>query len=261
MKIQFAKELSLPIETMIDNLAKRRERDRKWRDRNRENLRIYFCAYRAAHNEKLKAYHADYYLSNVEKWRERRRRKEEKLKTRLYKLRNRERVRAWDRAWRKRNPDRVKKIECKTRERNRDKKRERDRIYRQQHPEAYEASIERAKAAKPELYRMIARQSVAVRRSRKRDAVIEKFPIKKIFTRDGMRCHLCLGTVEKSEASVDHLIPVVRHGAFAEWNLMIAHSKCNKSRGTKAVLPTETRNSAEQYIASRLATYSEGLRT
>lgn len=49
----------------------------------------------------------------------------------------------------------------------------------------------------------------------------------------------------------DHLIPVVRHGAHAEWNLMLAHDRCNKRRGTTQILPAETKDAALAYIAAR----------
>lgn len=45
--------------------------------------------------------------------------------------------------------------------------------------------------------------------------------------------------------------PVVRGGASAEWNLATAHLRCNQRRGTRQVLPVETREEAEKYITAK----------
>jgi 5-methylcytosine-specific restriction endonuclease McrA len=99
---------------------------------------------------------------------------------------------------------------------------------------------------------MIQRHTMAARRARQKSVSIEPVSFKRIFDRDGMRCHLCLGLVSSSDVSLDHLIPVVRGGAFAEWNLMTAHLSCNQRRGTKPVLFQESRECAETYSGQRL---------
>jgi len=94
------------------------------------------------------------------------------------------------------------------------------------------------------------------RRARVRASTVEPVSIIQIYARDGRRCHLCLGRMDKADRSIDHLIPVCRGGAHARWNLMAAHLACNKRRGTRQILPTETKEAAEQYVADRLAAYA-----
>lgn len=66
-----------------------------------------------------------------------------------------------------------------------------------------------------------------------------------------------LGIVVPADLTFDHLIPVVRLGPWAPWNLMVAHDRCNKRRHTKPVLAEETRDAAEAYIAAKLASHAE----
>jgi hypothetical protein len=51
-----------------------------------------------------------------------------------------------------------------------------------------------------------------------------------ILARDGMVCGICGGRVEPQELQFDHLVPVTKGGAHAEWNLQVAHERCNKSK-------------------------------
>lgn len=113
------------------------------------------------------------------------------------------------------------------------------------------ASIARSKAAKPDKYRLIQRQSSMRRRSRKAQLPTEPVSVTRVFSRDGGLCHLCGKPVSSGERSLDHLIPVVRGGASAEWNLATAHLRCNQRRGTRQVLPVETREEAEKYITAK----------
>lgn len=57
----------------------------------------------------------------------------------------------------------------------------------------------------------------------------------------------------ESEFQDREMVPVVRNGAHAEWNLMVAHLKCNQSRGVKQILPFETKEEAVRYIADHVA--------
>src|ERR1041385_4538978 len=68
MKLKIAEGLSLPDEAITETfairkaerLARRRDRDQAWRDKNKERLREYFAQYRRDHPE-LKAYFAVYH--------------------------------------------------------------------------------------------------------------------------------------------------------------------------------------------------------
>jgi 5-methylcytosine-specific restriction endonuclease McrA len=233
--------------TREEKLAAQREYSRKWREKNREQQRQYFARYRAEHPE-LKAYHANYARTHdrkplTEAQRER---------AQEWRRANRARRNEWLRQWQARNPDRAREIERRHAEKRKPVKRIADRIYRQQNPETYNASVARAKAAKPELYRQLAVLRAQRRRSRRRALPIEPVSILLIVSRDRSACHLCGGQVARTERSLDHLIPVVRGGAFAEWNLMLAHVNCNRRRRDKQILPEETREAAEKYIAMRI---------
>lgn len=244
-----------PLLTHEEKLERQRALARVWRERNREKLRLYFAEYRSTHPE-LKVSAAAYHQQHKAAWLERARRPDAKAKRKVSDDKNRARIRAGRKAWGLKNPERQRGIERRGRERNRVEKRLRDRRYRQEKPEIYKASIARAKAAKPELYRAIGVQSSLRRRARKRELVVEPVSLKRILSRDGGRCHLCLQAIS-GRPTVDHLIPILRSGAHAEWNLMLAHDRCNKSRGTKSILTDETKDEAERYIAARLARYAQ----
>jgi hypothetical protein len=234
---------------------RQREYARQWRAKNREKLRRYYEQYRSDHPE-LKTYHANYYQTK-----ERHRRgpltDAQRAKRRERWARNREQINAARREWRAKNRERAIEMERRSRQKHARKKKQRDREYRRKYPEKYRASIAAAKAAKPELYRMIGRASVARRRSRMRAAPVELVSLDAVFARDQMRCHLCGGLVEKADRTIDHLIPVVRGGAYAEWNLMTAHELCNKGRGARQILPEETREAAAAYVVARNAQIAE----
>lgn len=235
----------IPIEVLQSRSPADRERERKreWCKNNVVKRREYFRRYREAHPE-LKEYHAKYFQEHGNKPIT----EEQKVKRRARDAGNRAILRLKEKDWRGRNPEKARAIEQRTRTKNRAKKRLRDEDYRRQKPEIHKASIARAKAAKPEMYKQIAVKSALTRRARKKQLVVERVSLKAIRLRDGDCCHLCGATVQDRERSFDHLIPVVRSGAHAEWNLMVAHLKCNKSRGTKQILSPETKEAAEAYI-------------
>jgi len=243
-----------PLLTAEEKHQRRLDYIRGWRKRNREKLRLYFAAYRKEHG--LDAYSREYYRRNKTKWDERSKRADVIESARCYRQRTKAKRNTARREWDKRNPERAAAIARRSRARCRLQKRAKDKLYRQQKPDICKASIARAKAAKPELYKAISVQSSQRRRARKRALPVERVSWRKLRARDRGRCHLCGLTID-GRITFDHLIPVVRGGAHAEWNLMLAHDRCNKSRGTKQILETETRESAERYIAVRLAAYVE----
>jgi 5-methylcytosine-specific restriction endonuclease McrA len=210
----------------------------------------YFRKYRAEHPE-LKVYHAAYYQAHKAEARRQKSTPEAKAYMKIYRKKNRARLNAQRKEWAAKNPERAVAIAKKHAITRRPRKRISDKSYRENNPEIYKASIARAKASKPDLYREIGRRSALKRRARKKEALIENVSFEHIELRDGGCCHLCGSCVHQSVRVFDHLIPVVRNGAHAEWNLMLAHKRCNAIRGTKQILPIETREAAEAYIAQR----------
>jgi 5-methylcytosine-specific restriction endonuclease McrA len=54
-----------------------------------------------------------------------------------------------------------------------------------------------------------------------------------IGERDGWWCYLCESTVEPAEATLDHVIPLVRGGTHTADNVAIAHLRCNQEKGER----------------------------
>lgn len=207
--------------TKAERLRRRRVRDQAWRDRNRAHLVEYFRTYRAEHQE-LKAYHAAYH----------------------------------QRVTKPRRPAKTPRPPVSA-EVRRARKLAKDTRWRRRHPEQFAASVAAARAKRPDLYRQISVQSALKRRARKKAALVERVSVRRVVARDRSTCHLCVKAVTPEQRSLDHLIPIVRGGAHAEWNLMLAHLTCNKRRGIKRILPEETKQAAEAYIAARVAALSE----
>jgi 5-methylcytosine-specific restriction endonuclease McrA len=229
-----------------------REYQRLWRREHREQLREYYRKYRADHPS-LKQYHANYFRS-VEKLKVRTQSEGQKQRRRQRDMANREGLRNAHRIWRAANAQQLRereKVRWQTRKGDPHKKAT-DRQWRENNPETFKSSILAAKAKRPEHYALINRGNAARRRSRKRLAPVEPVSLTAILARDQNACHLCGEEISnKAEVTLDHLIPVVRGGAWAEWNLMLAHGSCNKKRGTRQILACETKECALAYIAER----------
>ena len=82
-------------------------------------------------------------------------------------------------------------------------------------------------------------------RQRRRDAmergttVISISP-RAIYERDKWRCGLCGKHVSRKDRSLDHIIPLSKGGAHVEWNVQLAHLKCNLIKNVGR-LPSQTR--------------------
>lgn len=63
----------------------------------------------------------------------------------------------------------------------------------------------------------------------------ERFSLDEIFERDAARCHLCGKRVARSDASMDHIIPVSLGGEHSRANVALAHLSCNCAKGNRAV--------------------------
>lgn len=74
-------------------------------------------------------------------------------------------------------------------------------------------------------------RSSGVRRDAKRRVPL--ITILLVGERDGWRCHLCRGRVARSEASLDHLVPLVDGGAHVASNVALAHHDCNSLRSNR----------------------------
>lgn len=223
-----------------------RERERKWRENNKEHLREYYKRYRSEHAE-LRVYHADYYRANRGKWAERSRTEQKRLYQEEWFNRHPGYSAERNKRRRDRDVSSARERERNYRARTADNKRQKDRLYRRANPDKCREVIKKSKAKKPELYRDINNARDLRRRSRVNSLPTETVVLSDIVNRDCSICHLCRLCVLRSDRSFDHLIPVVRGGRYASWNLMLAHRKCNQRRGTRQILPMETETAARDY--------------
>ena len=243
----------------LERLLETRARQRRWVAENREHVRDYHRAYRAAHPELKEAKRAHYIANRAKRLAEQKRR--------IAAGEGREQRAAYQRAYRAANGHELNEKarqrrlanhaahlarERAWRLRHREKKLARDAEYRRRNLAGWKASIERSKAKKPALYREHAKASNMRRRARFASIPIERGVMpSRVFARDANRCHLCGDPVAAGNGrSLDHLIPVVRGGAHAEWNLATAHTRCNQRRGTRALFVPETRENSEAYIGA-----------
>jgi len=67
----------------------------------------------------------------------------------------------------------------------------------------------------------------SARRSR---VVVDRFTLDDIFERDRARCHLCGKKVVRSEATMDHIVPVSQGGEHSLANVALAHRSCNSGK-------------------------------
>lgn len=64
-------------------------------------------------------------------------------------------------------------------------------------------------------------------------AIDKDINIDSLFARDKEICMICLEKCRRSEATIDHKIPLSRGGTHTWDNVQLAHNTCNKSKGNK----------------------------
>jgi len=78
------------------------------------------------------------------------------------------------------------------------------------------------------------------RQALKRGATIGPISLESIKLRDKMICGICHRKVREKELAFDHIIPLSRGGAHAEWNLQVSHRSCNAHKHV-GTLPSQIR--------------------
>lgn len=78
------------------------------------------------------------------------------------------------------------------------------------------------------------------RRAAKLGAVTERFDAREVYERDGWRCGICSRRVKPAlvwphpmSASLDHIVPLSRHGDHTRANTRLAHLRCNIRRSNR----------------------------
>ena len=77
-------------------------------------------------------------------------------------------------------------------------------------------------------------------RALKRNALTDLVDFAFTAKRDRMMCGICHKRVARKDLSFDHIVPLSKGGAHANWNLQVAHSLCN-SRRNVGYLPAQMR--------------------
>lgn len=77
------------------------------------------------------------------------------------------------------------------------------------------------------------RKATKIRRKRAiRGTQVEPVNREAVAQRDGWRCGICGGKVDRKTWSLDHVIPLSRGGSHTYDNVVLAHRSCNSRRGT-----------------------------
>lgn len=116
-----------------------------------------------------------------------------------------------------------------------------DRAYRKSHPEVHRARTRKFRANHREqraeelkVWRaanpLRSRSYWQNRRARKAERFVEDVDLGVLYERDRAICQICSKHVARRDASVDHIIPLSKHGEHSYRNTQLAHRRCNSQR-------------------------------
>jgi len=179
---------------------------------NREKRNAACCAYYQRNAEQLRAYALKYAAEHQDE-------------RRAYCQTNRQKQTAKRREWRNRNPGRDAAI-----------LRQRYRA----NPLQKCAELRQWRRNNPERSANLSATGSSRRRARLQGNGIDLVRRAFIIEREHSVCHICGKKVRTKDLTLDHLIPIARGGPDAEWNLAVAHRRCNSSRGVGR-LPAQLR--------------------
>ncbi len=148
---------------------------------------------------------------------------EKKRKTdRLYREKNIDRIREYDRN-RVRDPQKRKEVYTKWLANHKDRSAEIKRNWEKRNPDKV-------------------MDNSRLKRARRRNAIIEKFPAFEIYERDQWICQLCHKRVNKNlrwpdpmSPSIDHITPISQGGAHERRNVQLTHVGCNMKAGVGGI--------------------------
>lgn len=88
--------------------------------------------------------------------------------------------------------------------------------------------------------RLKRREAKLTRRAVKKSAFVAPVSPRKIYVRDGFRCHICKGKLDMDAVAphpesptIDHVIPLAKGGTHEPANVAAAHFLCNSKKGDR----------------------------
>ena len=155
-------------------------------------------------------------------------------KKRVYYVTHAEERRAYATAYKVTHPEKVRAYRATYNAAHAEERHAYNAAYDAAHREERRAASAACRTAHPEKNR----EHQHRRRARVRSQFAAPVDAQAIYRRDRGRCHLCGKRVKRTEASMDHLIPISLGGIHAPWNVSLAHLKCNLRRGVRGSAQT-----------------------
>lgn len=191
---------------------------RRYAPGERPDRTEYFQAYRDSHREQRR----DYYAANKATI---------NAKSKAFYQAHKDRIKAAVKRYRDTNRDKAIAVCKRWYEANKERAAMNGKARYQLNKEAIRAQNLAWKKANPERWRRIYSQAEHRRRARKAGAHTEPVDFGAIIDRDRSLCGICGKHVSHREMSMDHILPIYYGGAHAEWNLQVAHKRCNSKKG------------------------------
>ncbi len=197
-----------------------REYGKRWRIENRERIALRQKLYYEGH-EKL----------------ERERAREEKSR---YRAENPDHALVKAKAYREEHRQEINERARQRRAANPEKYRAACRKWRATHPEKAKANTDEWEKENPEKWWALKKKHNLARKARLRGITTEPIDLMAIIDRDKNLCGICHKLVRPEDRSFDHILPLSRGGAHAEYNLQLAHMRCNSRKGAGRI-PSQMR--------------------
>lgn len=141
-----------------------------------------------------------------------------------------------NRHWKAANRDRV-NAQARARY-DPDAQRDRNRAYREAHPEV--ASVAQRRWREANAWRVRSHNAATDARRRAPDAHVEFVDLAAVLAEHGMVCHLCTQPIaDEAALHFDHVIPLQVGGAHVATNLRPSHGRCNIAKGARLAAPSE----------------------
>jgi 5-methylcytosine-specific restriction endonuclease McrA len=159
---------------------------------------------------------------------------------------NLERAKVVRRAWYLRNKEKMRKYNLKYREKHHDellqfdrnrskteKRKEQNRKCKSKNPEQNREKVRKWEMDNPEQALENHRHCLEHRRAKIKKVPFEKINRQLVYLKDEGICGICGKSLEMSDLTLDHIIPISKGGGHLYANVHSAHRICNIRRGIK----------------------------